>query len=314
VPIPLKRASIFHDGLDHPECVAVHPDGSVWAGGEAGQVYRIRADGKRCDEVARTGGFHLGIAFSPDASWLAACDLKNKCVWKIETKTGKVDLLARRARGHVISVPNYPVFRRDGTLFVSDSGGFRQVSGKVLKFDPDGEGEVWHAGPFNFANGMALAPDEGALFVACTWLPGVERVEIRADGSAGKRAVYARFKKVLPDGLAFDRAGNLYVSCYAPARIYRVSKQRRVSILIDDWEAHTICNCTNMAFGGEKFDQLFVANLGRWHITRIDIGVRGAPLACHDTQGGRGVRPVHKRRPAAGRMGETPMPREGGAA
>ena len=32
--------------LDHPECIAVHPDGSVWAGGEAGQIYKISADGK----------------------------------------------------------------------------------------------------------------------------------------------------------------------------------------------------------------------------------------------------------------------------
>ena len=281
MPVSLKNASIFYDGLDHPECVAVHPDGSVWAGGEAGQVYRVAADGGTCDEVCRTGGFHLGIAFSPDASWLAVCDLKNKCVWRVDAKTGKSDVFARGAGGHDFGVPNHVSFRRDGSLFVSDSGGFRKVSGKILRFDGAGRGEVWHAGPFNFANGTALAPDEGALFVACTWLPGVERVEIRDDGSAGKRGVYARFRKVLPDGLAFDRRGNLYVSCYTPARIYRVSKQRRVSVLIDDWEAHTLCNCTNMAFGGEDCDQLFVANLGRWHVTRIELGIRGAPLACH---------------------------------
>ena len=35
------KISLFADGLDHPECIAVHTDGSVWAGGEAGQIYRI---------------------------------------------------------------------------------------------------------------------------------------------------------------------------------------------------------------------------------------------------------------------------------
>ena len=40
-------------------------------------------------------------------------------------------------------------------------------------------------------------------------------------------------------------------------------------------------NPTNVAFGGKTFDQLFAANLGRWHITRIDLKQRGAPLACH---------------------------------
>jgi hypothetical protein len=43
----------------------------------------------------------------------------------------------------------------------------------------------------------------------------------------------------------------------------------------------TLSNPTNIAFGGKNFDQLLAANLGRWHITNIDLGVRGAPLACH---------------------------------
>jgi len=50
---------------------------------------------------------------------------------------------------------------------------------------------------------------------------------------------------------------------------------------VDDWEAHTLSNPTNTAFGGEKFDQMFIANLGRWHITRIDVGVKGLKLASH---------------------------------
>jgi hypothetical protein len=60
-----------------------------------------------------------------------------------------------------------------------------------------------------------------------------------------------------------------------------VTPQRKVSVLIDDWEAHTLSNPTNIAFGGKDFDQLFAANLGRWHITKIDIRMRGLPLACH---------------------------------
>ena len=39
------------------------PDGTIWAGGEAGQIYKISADGKDIKEVANTGGFILGIAF-----------------------------------------------------------------------------------------------------------------------------------------------------------------------------------------------------------------------------------------------------------
>jgi sugar lactone lactonase YvrE len=173
-------------------------------------------------------------------------------------------------------------FTRDGRLFVTDSGGFRQVTGKIYCFDQTGAGGVWHRGPFNFANGIAIGPDESAVYLCCTWLPGVERVEIKPDGSAGKRSVYAKLPpKSLPDGLAFDARGNLYVTCYTPARIYKITPRRQISVLIDDWEAHTLAFATNIAFGGKDFDALYAANLGRWHITRIDVRTKGLPLACH---------------------------------
>jgi gluconolactonase len=274
MPISIKRASVFCEGLDHPECVAVHPDGTLFAGGEAGQIYHISADGRVVQQIASTGGFVLGVAVSPDGSWLAVCDLRKKTLLRLDLKSSQVRQIAGG-----FSIPNHLAFSRDGTLYVTDSGGFRQINGKIFRFAPDGSGGVWHPGPFNFANGIALGPDGKSIFLVCTWLPGVERIEIRPDGSAGKRSVYARIPKALPDGLAFDARGILYVTCYTPARIYKVTPTRKVSVLIDDWEAHTLSNPTNIAFGGEKFDQLFAANLGRWHITRIDLRVRGLRLA-----------------------------------
>jgi gluconolactonase len=91
----------------------------------------------------------------------------------------------------------------------------------------------------------------------------------------------ATLPDTVPDGVAVDAEGRLYVSCYAPSRIYRVAPGGEPEVWIDDWEAHTLCNPTNIAFAGPDFDQLLAANLGRWHITRIEAGVRGAPLACH---------------------------------
>ena len=277
----LKRASVFCEGLDHPECVAVHPDGSVWAGGEGGQIYRISEDGRSIEEVANTGGFILGLAFSPGGKSLAICDLKQKCVYQLDPTSRTLTEFATGADGERFNIPNAMVFDRTGRLYVTDSGAFRKVTGRIFCFDPDGRGQVWHKGPFNFANGITLSPKQDAVYVVCSWLPGIERIDILPDGSAGKRKVFIRLPKTVPDGVAFDKRGNLYVSCYAPSRIYKVTPQRKVSVLIDDWEAHTISNCTNIAFGGSKFDQLFVANLGRWHITRIDLRVVGAPLASH---------------------------------
>jgi sugar lactone lactonase YvrE len=277
--LSIGKVSIYADGLDHPECVAVHPDGSVWAGGEGGQIYSISENGN-IEEVANTGGFVLGIAFSPDASWLAVCDLKQKCVWKLDMATKQLTLFATGAAGVPFNIPNYPLFTRSGKLFVSESGAFRQITGKIFCFDEQGNGTIWHHGPFNFANGLALSKKEDWLYVVCTWLPGVERIVINSDGTAGKREAYCTLPQTCPDGIAFDAEENLYVSCYAPNSIYKVNTKQEVTLLIDDWEAHTLSNPTNIAFGGNNFDQLFTANLGRWHISKIDLGVRGLKLAC----------------------------------
>jgi sugar lactone lactonase YvrE len=274
----INEVSIFADGLDHPECVAVHPDGSVWAGGEAGQVYRISPDGSEIKEITNTGGFHLGIAFSPAADWLAICDNKNKCIWKYDLLTGMLVRLPSVVEGIAINIPNYPVFDKQGNLYVSESGGFREVSGLIYKFDTKGNAIVWHYGPFSFANGMALSADQQTLYVVCTWLPGVEQIKIQPDGTAGDRSVLIKIPETCPDGIALDSSGNIYISCYAPNTIYKLTAAGALSTLIYDWESHTICNPTNMAFGGKDHQQLFIANLGRWHIARIDMDTPGLPL------------------------------------
>lgn len=279
--LTIEDVSIFADGLDHPECIAFHPDGSLWAGGEVGQIYKISADGKVIEEINNTHGFILGIAFSPDASWLAICDSKHKCVWKLDINSNKLEKYATGADGENFNIPNYAAFAKDGRLFVTESGAFRQVKGKIFSFNQSGTGHIWHHGPFNFANGLALSANEDFLYVVCTWLPGVERIAINPDGSSGNREVYCTLPQTCPDGIAFDRDENLYVSCYTPNSIYKVNKKQEVTLLIDDWEAHTLSNPTNVAFGGENFDQLFTANLGRWHVSKININKVGLKLACH---------------------------------
>ena len=280
LPLPVHDVQIFAEGLDHPECIVYHPDGSLWAGGEAGQIYHISPQGV-VEEVANTGGFILGIALSPKRDWLAVCDLKKKCIWKLDIASLELTLFAQGADGHKFNIPNFICFDKNENLYVSESGEFRKVLGKLLKFDKDGKGSIWSAGPFNFANGLAINKEDDFIYVVCTFYPSIERVRINKDGSAGERETFVTFHESVPDGLAFDAEGNLLVSCYFPNKIFTISPDRSIRVLIEDWEAHTLCNPTNIAFGGEKFDQLFVANLGRWHISCINIGVKGLPLVCH---------------------------------
>lgn len=274
--IPVDQFETYVDGLDHSEGLAFDREGILWAGGEAGQVYRIPERG--CvEQVTSIGGFCLGLAFSP-LDELYICNAKLGCVIKVQ-KNGRSELFADCAGDHKLKLPNYGVFDSSGNLFVSDSGDWTKSSGCIVRFDSRGHGNVFVEGPQPFPNGLALSEDERFLFVAQSHTDDVLRIEIREDGSAGDRDVYASGLERVPDGLAFDVAGNLYVSCYASDNIYRVSPDREVNLLAYDRAGTTLARPTNLAFGGLGCDELYVANLGRWHINRVKLGIQGQPLA-----------------------------------
>ena len=281
--VPFARSTVFFDGLfseprlNHPEGLAVDAAGNVWCGGEEGEIYRIAADGSSIELMASTGGFTLGLAFDQHGR-LYACDLKHKSVFRFDPSTRVLDRFATGGGGGAtMRVPNVPVVdARRNCLYVSDSYDFREPGPGVWRFDLDtGAGGLWYDRPLRFANGMALSADRTFLYVAETFARRVVRIPIGEDGAAGEAEVFVRDLSGLPDGLAFDVDGRLYVCCYEPSRILRADPDGRVELLIDDPEAHMLCHPTNGAF---RDRELFTSNLGRWHITRTDVGAEGLPL------------------------------------
>lgn len=266
----------FADGLDHPEGVAWGPDGHVYAGGEAGQIYRVHPQTGAWTVMAQTGGFILGIAFDGSGN-LYACDNGNDCVQKI-TPDGTVSVYSSGAPDRPLRVPNYPAFDAQGNLYVSDSGGHHTYDGCLFRIAPGGAAQVISTEVNAFPNGLAVSPDGAWLYVAMTNQSRVIRVALHADGSTGTPETFVELPRTLPDGLAFDTEGNLYVSCYTPDRIYRVAPDGRAEVLIDDWESTTVANPTNIAFGGGDMRTLFLASLGRWHLTKVQMPVAGAKL------------------------------------
>jgi gluconolactonase len=86
---------ILLDGLDHPEGVCWDPAAEVlWAGGEAGQVYRVDLQARQAEEVARAPRFVLGLAV--DGRGRVVC--ANHARWQLA-------LVQSRLRG---APPHYP--------------------------------------------------------------------------------------------------------------------------------------------------------------------------------------------------------------
>jgi gluconolactonase len=276
---PIEDVQIFAAGLDHPEGLAVASDGTVYAGGEAGQVYRISPDGGKVQIIANTGGFCLGLTLDQQDN-IFICDCKRKALLKVTTK-GEVSVFVEAVDGVKLNQPNFSVFDSKGNLYFSDSGDWKKTNGVIYRAAPDGTAAVFSPGPFHFANGLALDTAEQHLYVVESNLNRVLRIEIRSDGTAGESEVYAEGLSSVPDGLAFDARGNLYVTTYGSSGIYRVTPDRRVDLLCQDVESELLCLVTNCAFGGTGFDQLLVANLGQQHLSMLDLKVKGQPLWTH---------------------------------
>jgi len=266
--IPSERFEVFATGVDHPECIAIDREGFVWAGGEVGQVYRIDPAGK-VQIIAALGGFSGGIALSPDE---AECFVCNPALGMVAVKQdGSHRIFATPAKDRNLICPNVPVFDRAGNLYVSDSGNWKKGNGCLVRFDAKGDGEILGE-LLGYANGLALSADEKFLFMVESDFDRVWRVEL----ATGRREVYAEQTGRLPDGLALDVEGNLYVSCYASDEIWRVSPKREKTLFAWDRWAILLSRPTNMAF---KEDWMYIANLGRTTITRGRVGVTGQKLA-----------------------------------
>jgi gluconolactonase len=170
------------------------------------------------------------------------------------------------------------VFDDAGNYYVTDSGQFTKRNGYLLRFTPDGKGKVL-GGPFGYANGLSLTADGRTLFMVESDTDRVYRFAVRDDGTVSEPAVFAEHVGRFPDGAALDAAVNLYVSCYASDEIIRINPAGQKELLAWDRWAILLGSPTNMAFGGPDLTDLYVANLARYTVTRVSLGVPGQSLA-----------------------------------
>jgi gluconolactonase len=255
------------DGLDHPEGVCWDPGaGVVWAGGEAGQVYRVQLEVRRAEEVARAPGFVLGVAVDGQGRVVLCCSHEGMlCV---------LDDGAVRTVKDGLGSPNFPAFAPDGTLYVSDTGSWGADDGRILRVSTDGDAEVFSTALPHFPNGSAVTADGRFLWIVESRRPTVNRLDLET----GELEEVTRLDGTVPDGVAFTAGGGVLVSCYRPDRIVHVDSGGAVEIVADDPQGTLLAAPTNVAFAGPQLDQLVCANLGRWHLALVESGLRGAPL------------------------------------
>jgi gluconolactonase len=173
-----------------------------------------------------------------------------------------------------LGFPNWPAFAADGTLYVSDSGGWGADDGRLVRIAPDGAVETFSREVPHFTNGCAVTPDGRWLWVVESYVPMVSRFDLET----GAREEVVTLHGTVLDGIAFTADGGALISCYRPDRIYHLDAGGGLEVVAQDPQGTLLAAPTNVCFAGPELDRVVSANLGRRHLTLLDLGLRGAPL------------------------------------
>jgi gluconolactonase len=267
---------IIQDMLDHPECLNFGPSGRLIAGGEAGQIYSIDIDKGSCEQIANTEGFVIGVVVDGEEN-IYACDMKKHCVFRVNLD-GKIVEYCRAVEGENVLTPNYALFDDSGNLYFTDSGDYWKSNGRLVRVAPDGVATSLLGNHLSFPNGLALSLSGERLFLIESTSAKVVSLKINKDGTVDSPEMYVQLQGSVPDGMAFDREGNLYIACYAPDIIYKVDTRRNVTVLIEDRTGEILNRPTNVAFNPDGSPILYFSNLGGWHIGSLDVDLGGQKL------------------------------------
>ena len=246
---------VGHD-LQRPECILAEPDGSLWAADARGGVMHIRSDGSQslitqniqdgfatsADEADKftKGTLPNGLAFAKNGDIL----ISNFGTDRLEVMTrsgnsrvlfdqingrpiGKVNFVLRDNKGRVwltvsTTIPNWMEAvspnLADGFIALADEKGLRIVA--------DG---------FAFTNEIRLDANEEWLYVVETTGMRITRLRVGADGTLSNRETFGpQSHGSFIDGITFDAFGNLWGTHIFTDRIFALTPDGDLRILLDD--------------------------------------------------------------------------------
>jgi len=221
-PLPPLR-TIQVDGTG-PEDVVVDGEGRIITGVDDGRILRLNQDGRQIETIADTGGRPMGIELFSDGR-LVVCDCRRGLL-RVDPRLGDVEVLVEEVAGERLKHCNNAAIAADGTVYFSDSSRRFGIdhwkadllehsgTGRLLRRDPGGGVEVLLDG-LQFANGVALSPDESFVVVAETGSYRLTRLWLTGDRTGRTDALMDNLPG-FPDNLASGSAGLMWVALGSP--------------------------------------------------------------------------------------------------
>ena len=192
-----------------PEDVVVDAAGRIITGLEDGRIVRLPAGGGEPEVLADTGGRPLGLELGLEGS-LIVCDAR-KGLLRL-APDGALETLVDHFAGVPLIFTNNAAVAADGTIYFTDASrryGIDEYkedllehsgTGRLYALRPDGTLDLLIDG-LQFANGVALAPDESHLLVAETGAYRIRRFWLTPD-RPGQDEIFVDNLPGFPDNLS----------------------------------------------------------------------------------------------------------------
>jgi gluconolactonase len=271
------KPEVVASGFEFCEGPAFGPDGNLYLVNlRGGYVSRVSMEG-RVTRFADTPGPN-GAQFDAAGRYIV-CEMRGKAIVAFD-ETGAAQTIADACDGRAFNGPNDIAIDADGGCYFTDPEGSHLDNriGSIYHIRPD-KTVVRIDDGLAYPNGINISADRSQVIVAETLTHRLYHYKRNADGTLGDRQLFCRLEAggVGPDGMAFDRDGNLYVAHYGIGCVHVIDLEGKLIGRLDTPGE----NPTNCCFGPPDSPwetHLFVTETATNTLYRYDLGVPGMPL------------------------------------
>jgi gluconolactonase len=285
----LDKSKIQYIGSDlqRPECILAEPDGTLWSADARGGVVRISPDGKqKIITQQRSGHFQAvsseasrylegtlpnGLAFARNGDILIS-NFGTDCL-ELMTRDGETRVLADSIDGEPIGKVNFVLRDSQDRIWITVSTRIKNWMHALRTDLPDGYIARYIDGKFrivadgfHFTNEIRMDAREEFMYVVETTGGCVSRLRVGKDGSLSQREVFGPTslgKGAWPDGIAFDRLGNLWGTMVYSDKLFVLTPQGDFRLLLDEGDPKKVDDLERAFLEGKVNEQvLFTTGQG----------------------------------------------------
>lgn len=212
-----------------PEDIALDRDGNMYVGYIDGRIMRFDAAGGQPEELCNTHGRPLGLDFDEENRLIIADGERG--LLRFSKAQGLVVLTDGIDGGKFRFVDDVDV-ARDGSIYFSDASSKFGPKGKarddifehgghgrLLKYDPATKTTTELLSGLQFANGVAVCPDQSCVLVAQTGSYNVVRYWLTGD-KKGTSEIFLDNLPGIPDGISSNGQDRYWIALFAPRNAF----------------------------------------------------------------------------------------------